>query len=468
MEQSLRFFALLMGFGLAAGCDSVESPISSTGGSSPVGGQATGGRASGGTATGGGANPQATVTVSGATPSAVASTFFGENYWAWVPSWGDPVGAVQSQVAALGLKMLRAGGANNDQQNPVPFSLAEMDGFVAYARAVGAEPILQVPLLKSIAGGTPTAQDAADAVTYLNKTKAYGVRYFSIGNEPDLYTEQGFKDASYTAAAYCSTFSAFASAMKAVDPTIKLLGPELSWHYVAGNDWLTPFLQNCGSLVDVVTVHRYPFTAAASIDTAAYADAANFRQVINNLRAIMTATGQGAKPLAITEANITWDGIPTNPILSASPQTFPAGLWLADSLGVGLEQGLYSLDYWSLAEGYTLGIFSGTAPTPAYYALQLFGTKFGTQVLAVTGAPTGVSVYAGRNPSQSKSSVFVINKTNNSVTLKLALQGLPRTDSPVVTAAAISVLVAELADAGGAPTLTSYTASMAKPTVVTN
>jgi hypothetical protein len=317
------------------------------------------------------------VTVSGANPSAVAATFFGENYWSWVPAWGDLVAAIQTQVAALGLNLLRAGGANNDQQNPVPFSLAEMDGFVAYARAVGAEPLLQIPVLKNIAGTTPTAQDAADVVTYLNKTKSYGVRYFSIGNEPDLYTDQGFKDASYSASTFCSTFSAFATAMKAVDSTIKIVGPELSWKYVAGNDWLTPFLQNCGSVVDMVTIHRYPFAAAGCTDTAAYADAASFRQAITSLRAIMTATGQGTKPLAITEANITWDGNPANPVLAASPQTFPAGLWVADSLGVGLEQGLFSLDYWSLSEGYTLGFFSGAAPRPAYYALQLFSTKFG-------------------------------------------------------------------------------------------
>jgi hypothetical protein len=92
--------------------------------------------------------------------------------------------------------------------------------------------------------------------------------------------------------------------------------------------------------------------------------------------------------------------------------------------------------------------------------------KFGNQVLSVTGAPAGVSVYAGRNASQAKSSVFVVNKTANSVTLRIAFQSLPRTDSPVLTAAPISVLVAELPDNGSAPTVTAYTASMATPTVV--
>ncbi len=480
MTIFLRIAALVSAVGSLLGCSgSNGSAASQTTGGSSSGGQTSGGLSAtggsnagttGGNSTTGGAAPtvQATVTVSGANSSTVASTFFGQNYWSWVPAWGDPVAAIQTQVAAMGLNLLRAGGANNDQQNPVAFSQTEIDDFVAYAHAVGAEPLLQIPVLKNIAGTTATAQDAADVVTYTNKTNTYGVRYFSIGNEPDLYTSQGFQDASYSAVTFCNTYSAFAAAMKAVDPTIKIVGPDLSWMYQPGNDWLTPFLQNCGNVVDIVAVHRYPFTAAASLDTAAYADAASFRQTITSLRSIMTATGQGSKPLAITEANITWDGNPANPVVSASPQTFPAGLWVADSIGVGLEQGLFSINYWSMSEGYTLGFFAGTTPKPAYYVLQLFATKFGNQILTVTGAPSGVSVYAGRNASKAKSTVFVVNKTNNRVALTITLTSLPRSDSPVVTAEPISVLAAELPDDASAPTLTSYTSNMTQPAVVSN
>jgi len=62
---------------------------------------------------------------------------------------------------------------------------------IAYARAIGAEPIIQVPVLADIGGAVPTGATAAAMVTYANVTKSYGVRYFSIGNEPDLYAMQG-------------------------------------------------------------------------------------------------------------------------------------------------------------------------------------------------------------------------------------------------------------------------------------
>jgi hypothetical protein len=40
----------------------------------------------------------------------------------------------------------------------------------AYARAIGAEPIIQVPLLGENHGQPPTASTAADMVTYANVT----------------------------------------------------------------------------------------------------------------------------------------------------------------------------------------------------------------------------------------------------------------------------------------------------------
>ncbi|HET9957792.1 MAG TPA: glycoside hydrolase family 44 protein, partial [Polyangiaceae bacterium] len=200
----------------------------------------------------GGVTSQVTLTVSAANPQPVSSSFFGQNYWSWVTAWGDPVATIEPQAKELGIKLLRAGGANNDQQNPERFNEAEIDGFVDYARAVGAEPMLQVPVLKGPTGAAATAQDAAELVRYVNVTRAYGIRYFSIGNEPDLYTEQKFRDASFDASAACATFAEFAKAMKQVDPSILVLGPELSWKYRrGGNDWLTPFLQGCGTEIDI-------------------------------------------------------------------------------------------------------------------------------------------------------------------------------------------------------------------------
>jgi hypothetical protein len=408
-----------------------------------------------------------TVTVNGASPKPVSSVFFGQNYWSWVPSWGDPVAKVESRAKELKLRLLRAGGANNDRQSPVPFSLSEIDDFVAFSRSVGAEPLLQIPLIKNIAGTEATAADAAAIVTYVNVTKQYGIKYFSIGNEPDLYTEQSLRATTYDAVAYCTEFKAFALAMKAVDPTIQLFGPELSWKYQSGaNDWLTPFLTNCGDVTDVVAVHRYPLGPTACTEAAAFADIEKYRQLLTRLRAIMTATGQATKPLMVTEANVTWDGDPVKSTMAASPGTFPAALWVADNIGASLEAQVNNVSYWSLSEGWTLGFFDGTSPRPAFHALRLFSNYFGSEVLTVTGSPTGVSIFAGRDAAAQKSTLFVVNKTTSPLSLAVQFAELPRTANVSLEVSPRTLLVATVADAGGDPTLTTFTQGDVAPSDV--
>lgn len=403
------------------------------------------------------------VTISGAEPRAVSPHFFGQNYWSWVRAWGDPVAGTQSSVAELGLGLLRAGGANNETGDPEPFSLDEIDDFLAFAKAVGAEPLLQISVINDPAGEPATAEAAADVVRHVNETREAGVKLFSIGNEPDLYTEQGHAPSGYSASDACATFAEYAQAMRAVDSNIQILGPELSWRYVVGNDWLTPFLQECGEHVDIVAVHRYPFEPNRCTESAAYADAASFRRTIQNLRRILEATGQGDKPLAITEANITWDGEPAKSVHPASPGTFPAGLWVADQLGIGLEEGLYTLAFWSLSEGWTLGFYDGTTPRPAAHVLRLFATGFGSEVLQVTGSTAQVSVYAGRHPDAKKTTVFVVNKTENPYDVSVELADLPRSEGVSLSVRPISLTVAEIADDGGDPKITVFDASMDAP-----
>ena len=280
----------------------------------------------------------ATVVISGAGSTTAPPTAHGQNYWSWVTQYGDQVHQVEDGATAMHFTVLRAGGHNNDNNNPEAFDDAQVDAFIAYARATGAEPILQVPLLADGAGNRPTPQTAAAVVTYANVTKSYGIRYWEIGNEPDLYSDQGDLPAGYTAQSYCTDFAAFADAMRAADPSIRILGPELSYKYVPGNDWLTPFLMGCGTKVDVVSVHRYPFAAAACTVANAMGDAAQFRSTLRQLRSTMTSVGMGATPLAITEANFSYEGDPTLQTQPAALGTFYAGMWVADVAGVALEE----------------------------------------------------------------------------------------------------------------------------------
>jgi Glycosyl hydrolases family 39 len=401
------------------------------------------------------------ITSVGATPRAAFA--FGQNYWNWEPTWGDALAGTEDTIKPLRVNLLRAGGNNNETQMPSPFTNAALDTFVAYSRAVGAEPYLQVPILQDTAGKPATAQTAADMVTYANKTKQYGIKYWSIGNEPDLYpTATGFPlFASYTAADYCAAFSAYATAMKAVDPTIKILGPELSYKYTPGNDWLTPFLDGCKDKVDIVSVHRYPLDPSKTTKEAAFADASAFRTLLAALRKNLDDHGLQATPLAITEANITWDGDPAKSTLPASPGTFAAGLWTADTTGVALEEGLWTQAFWHIADsadGWKLAFLQGGKPAPAYHAVAMFTQHFGGTILRTSGAPDGVSVYASQDDKAATTAVMVINKTESAAKLTLTFDKLAAQELTVESESQTALVIP---NGGGAAQVFRYTQTLA-------
>lgn len=420
-----------------------------------------------------------TITIAAAVRT-ISHATMGVNYWMWAPTFGNSVAGTEADVAALGPRFLRLGGHNNDNNMPDPFSAGEVDRAVTYARVVGAAPILQVPLLRDERGQTPTAATAAAMVTYANVTKAYGVQYFAVGNEPDLYPDQEQATLpGYTPAAYCASARAFVAAMKSADPTIKIVGPDLSWKYQAGqgsNDWMTPILTGCGELFDVVSFHRYPFAPTAATAVAAEGDATALRNVIASLRTIMRTTGHGNKPLALTETNITYDGAPEKSTLDASPGTVPAALWAADTLGTALAQGLWTTLFWSISEGWTLGLIAPSmpkVPRPAYHALRAFAEHFGPTLVEVTSAPAGVHAYASRNAADDRTQVIVVNWNRTDQALSFVVSGLREGITAAPTSfrvAARSFTAVELPDSG---TATSWNygatewAAQAYPTAAT-
>ena len=72
------------------------------------------------------------------------TTSMSVNYWQWVATYGDGITGTDSLVAALKPAFMRVGGYNNDANTPEPFDNAQFDRAVAYARAIGAEPVIQV------------------------------------------------------------------------------------------------------------------------------------------------------------------------------------------------------------------------------------------------------------------------------------------------------------------------------------
>lgn len=387
-------------------------------------------------------SPASPLVVSTATRTPRTTTW-SVNYWQWMPAYGDDVTGTDTLIAALHPALMRVGGYNNDANTASPFDDDAFDAAVTYARAIGAEPIIQVPLLADPAGNPPTPATGAAMVRHANVTKGYGVKYFSIGNEPDLYATQGSLTEpsapaipGYTALDYCASATDYIAAMKAVDPTIQIVGPDLSNKYGGGggpDDWLTTILTTCGDLFDVISIHRYPFEAKQATLAAAAADQASFRYVMGIVRRTLQATGYADKPLALTEMNIAYDD--TLCVLGASPGTVGSGLWLADTVGTAMELGLWTSAVWDISDDdkYSLGLIGpGPAhtPRPEYYAYALYAAHFGPTLLDVTSAPIGVSAHASRDATDDATEIVLVNWNASPAPLAFSVTGLATAPGP--------------------------------------
>ncbi len=352
-----------------------------------------------------GTGEEGLIKISGANPQQVSPVAYGQNYWDWVPSWTNSTPGTETLMADLHLNVYRGGGITPDIQNaPEKWDLSQVDKYIAYCRAINVEPMLQIPV------ATGNAAQAAYWVEYCNKTKGYQIKYWIIGNEPDLYDSSNYKP-GYTVQDYINDFKAYAAAMKAVDDTIMVVGPELAFRYTPGDDWLTPFLEQCKTEVDIVSFHFYPFGKPGEFTIANVLNSDSITR--SKIKAVCDTVKRYCpdKPIAMTETHVSWSGVMGK---LASAESFYAGLWIAETMGISLQKNLWTTAFWCTSGGYGTGFidYSTKKPRAAYYGLQMFSKYFGNRLIHPAETPKGISVYASRNTTDDRTIIIVVNKSN--------------------------------------------------------
>ncbi|HSL47010.1 MAG TPA: glycoside hydrolase family 44 protein [Anaerolineales bacterium] len=356
----------------------------------------------------------------------ISPYIYGTNY--------GPMHAVQLEVMPLvedaGFTVLRfPGGAWTDAIDMRPF---QIDMLMTFAEQVGAIPTISVRMLN----GKP--ETAAELVRYTNIEQKYGVTYWSIGNEPSIYTQLNQADYDYTTEHLNRDWRAIALAMKEADPTIKLMGPEIhQWNDgyettpkdSAGRDWMTEFLKANGDLVDVVTVHRYPLHSPTN-PVAVRDLRENTRKWVSEveyLRSLIRETVGRDLPLAITEVN----SDPSSTMLQeVSPDSFYNAIWYADVLGQMMTADVFMVNQWVLSQRTTgLGLIQGTTVRPTFYVFPLY-KNFGSEQVYAASDVADVDIFAAKREDGALT-VIVINLSDSEHRIPLQVRGVRLTEAEV-------------------------------------
>jgi hypothetical protein len=345
--------------------------------------------------------------------TSISSLFFGQN--AWMPRkigsreyFGDLEEllcgtafsanglCVPAEVQASGVKLMRYGGISVDKHYSAELSPAQYLTMVDNMRTNHIEPLLQVPYFAGVYG--PTI--AADLVRFINITHQRGVKYWTIANEPNTEYCDTITGICANAQDIATYFKVFATAMKNVDPTILIAGPDLSWYNATiMNELTTPHGPNdiCGRFIgadglghyylDIIDFHTYPFAGDANQTRAAVIawPQGSFQNNVVALKARVDAcnsayarAGSEALKLAVTEINVEYRNPVDLSLGQVSAQSFLAGQFWADVMNVGMKHGLTFIAFWSVKEGNPqLGYIAnnGTA-LPTYYHYQMLAQNF--------------------------------------------------------------------------------------------
>ena len=394
----------------------------------------------------------------------IPATGYGLNSAVWDSQMNVP--AVQDLLGQAGIGMLRyPGGSYGDiyhwQTNTATGGFVapgtNFDSFMGTVKTIGAQPIIIANY------GTGTPQEAAAWVQYANVTKGYGAKFWEIGNENygnGYYGANWEADnhASKSPTTYANNVLQYASAMKAVDPTIKI-GAVLTlpgnWpdSVIGGTDsadWNRIVLSTAGSAIDFAIVHWYPGGKGAATALG------EPQQLTGELAQLHQEIAKYAGPnaahlgIALTEVNA---GVGEN--------TQPDALFGADTYFTALEQGVFTVDWWDTHNGATAistapdgatdfqdwGVLSSgqcigsvcepamNTPFPTYHAISMLSKagRPGDQMVRAGTTTPMVAAHAVRQANGNLAVMLVNKDPNNAYAVNLHYAGYtPSTATPTV------------------------------------
>jgi hypothetical protein len=261
----------------------------------------------------------------------------------------------------------------------------------------------------TLRASSPLDEDDGRNFLRIAHPEPLGIRYWEIGNE---VFGNGYYGGSYqfehdghvpydgtrrednpllSGTAYGSGVVAYAKAMRAVDPDVKI-GAVLNTpprDYTWGPTWNSDVLAKCAEVVDFVSVHWYPSKEASEIVAL---PATEIDAMTEELRAGFARHGRDeADPIEIAMTEL--GGAPGNTLLRDAPQSL--ALFSTDTYLTAIEHGLVNLDWLELHNGsYLSDRRWGGGPGPAYHGIRLASLLAGPGDRLVKASSNRASIIA--------------------------------------------------------------------------
>ena len=357
---------------------------------------------------------------------------YSNNYlWHAPGDYTHAVNGLKPQVASLSLPPgtpQYAGyrlGTNSLVYNSIPMNF---DQFIQACQAAGVEPLVVVSAeAYKYPNTTVTMADlqtnAVEWVRYANVTRGYHVKYWQIGNEQD--SAAGF----LTQSEYLNVLENFSTAMKAVDPSIKI-GAAVSFD----TSWMTYVLSNALNYFEFMTPHSFGSTELDSYATYQVDTATHIGSVTATLLAIssvvptqqqsqvqilvtaMNGGHDGSTNGTTNQTNVVYKGLANFEkmanILTADARIISSGYWANHNpLEAATPSVLTDVDAFDMDNNLT----------PVGRPIQILAQFLKPTILNVTRVSGYLRSYAAWNADDTTLAVWIVNKDANAGSANLTL-----------------------------------------------
>jgi hypothetical protein len=379
-------------------------------------------------------------TFQNALAQAISPIFFGQN--AWMPdSTGSrflngKVHETWDLIEESGVQSIRFGGISSDRDMPTNYQYLRM---IDSMRTHGMEPIIQV----SYWGGRYSAQQAAELVKFLNVTHKKNIKYFSIGNEPDHGSSYGFSKPEQVA----PYIKAFASAMKAADPSIKIIGPDCAWYNKpiihglttpGGPNDVTGKDANGNYYIDIISFHEYPFKGDQDRNQIIknLTTEGKFEDRLKDLKSRLAScnsshgrTGANMIKMGVTEANIAYKDPASDGINGIGTESFIGGQFWVEILGLAMKHGVEFVNFWGGTNAFGYLEKDTHKRRPTFHHFKMVAENFRGVYCDGKSNQSNVKAYGSKDGTQI--AVIITNQSSGSkykYTVKLSNNGASGSD----------------------------------------
>lgn len=347
----------------------------------------------------------------------ISPYLFGQNMWLTEGSEGRPgyIDQLWPKVKESGVQLIRIGGAGYDRNMP---DMETLTSWVKSIKAIGAEPLLQVSKFKS-------PEESAKLVSFFNNTSTTKIKFWSIGNEP-------YHMDKYPIDSIANYIKRHASAMKAVDPTIKILVPDLAAYYENVYDALLRSNQNSVAgrdkngnwYIDGINFHNYPNAKDYTRSDVIFYSVSKMRGMIMDLIEDLEyanekygRTGDDALLWGITEFNITYDNPDDLSVSGIAVPSFINGQFWVDIFCLAMEYEAFTVTPWCIQEsdrprtyfGYIGGPPDFT-PHSTFYHQKLLAENMEGQYIKILSENPYLKALG--STSQDATSIVLMNQDN--------------------------------------------------------